>query len=125
MYTLEQIKQAIISGSVKDGDQFTTPTGAVGTYTARLSQRGKIQAVFTCTWNGCQNTHEREISDWHQCGKCVAHAKIRLRDIGRKRTKKKDITAVREMLLASQDALAKRVVPPPEQEPQQMETSNK
>lgn len=57
------------------GLQFQSPTGAIGTILPELSERGKLQAEFTCTntlkdGTACPNTHVREISDWHQSGKC-------------------------------------------------------
>lgn len=57
------------------GLQFQSPTGAIGTILPELSERQKLQAEFTCTntlkdGTACPNTHVREISDWHQSGKC-------------------------------------------------------
>ena len=57
------------------GVKFTTPTGALGVVLAEPSVRGKPQAELTCTEPGCTELHVREVSDWHQCGKCRTHAK--------------------------------------------------
>ena len=104
MKSVEDIKKDIIAGVIKPGDQFLNKAGATGTYIPELSARGKLQARFNCTWHGCPMEHVREISDWHQCGKCEAHAKIRLRDIGRKRPKKGvNVAQVRDDL-AKEDA---------------------
>jgi hypothetical protein len=59
------------------GDSFVNPVGAVGTVLPGKSPKGKNTASFTCVEPGCNNTHVREASDWHQCGKCLEHAKTR------------------------------------------------
>lgn len=50
------------------GLEFQAPTGAKGKIIAERSPRGKLQAALICIT--CGDTHVREVSDWHQCGKC-------------------------------------------------------
>jgi hypothetical protein len=60
------------------GEEFTCPTGAVGRVLEALSVHGKCQAELSCTEAGCAETHVREQSDWHQCGKCKTHCKTKV-----------------------------------------------
>lgn len=64
------------------GKRFSTPAGVIGVILADLSPRGKPQAELTCSEAGCTETHVREISDWHQCGKCRTHKKSKSRSGG-------------------------------------------
>lgn len=64
------------------GKQFTAQTGAIGVILPEPSVRGKPQAELTCLEEGCTETHVREISDWHQCGKCRTHKKSKSRGGG-------------------------------------------
>ena len=58
---------------------FLSPTGAYGVCTGELSSHKKPTAYMTCTkevdGKKCDQLHLRERSDWHQCGRCPAHAK--------------------------------------------------
>lgn len=104
MLSLTEVKSLVKSGMDVDGQQFTAPTGAVGMVLAGLSPRGKKWAEFTCVHPGCTNTHYREISDWHQCGKCGPHALIRLRD-QRRRNKPVDVANIKADLMLKMKAI--------------------
>lgn len=41
-----------------------------------LSAHGKIQARLSCLIPGCNDTHDREMSDWHQCRFCRKHSPV-------------------------------------------------
>lgn len=56
------------------GTEFATPKGARGVVLIERSAARKITARLTCTAEGCDETHVREISDWHQCARCRSHA---------------------------------------------------
>lgn len=58
----------------KPDEAFTAPTGARGVVLSQLSPRGKQQARLSCVVVGCEETHVRESSDWHQSGRCLLHA---------------------------------------------------
>lgn len=64
------------------GQRFIAQTGAIGVILAEPSVRGKPQAELSCLESGCTETHIREISDWHQCGKCRTHKKTKTRSGG-------------------------------------------
>lgn len=73
--TMKEIKDLLqVDHKSNVGKQFTTPMGVTGTVLAELLD-GKYAATFTCSTPGCTNTHIRRMSDWHQCGKCVACSK--------------------------------------------------
>jgi hypothetical protein len=72
MLSLEEAKSLVAKGNAV-GVQFTNKKGSVGTIIAEKSPRGKVQARMTCIEPGCNNTHVREISDWHQCCRCNEH----------------------------------------------------
>jgi len=80
MFTMDEVKKNPVAGS-----QFLSPTGAVGTVLEGLSIKGKVRAEFNCVVEGCTATHVREQSDWHQCGKCLAHTKKRYKSTGTKK----------------------------------------
>lgn len=85
------------------GTQFEAPTGATGTVIAELSSRGKVQAELTCTEQGCTETHVREISDWHQCGKCRTHKKSKSRGGGGAGVSLGDGNVMREVKILDTD----------------------
>lgn len=90
MLTMTQVKEMLKSakGLTAEiiGSEFEAPTGARGRVLAQLSEHGKVQAEMTCTETVdgilCMQTHVREQSDWHQCGKCVDHSKGRSKKTG-------------------------------------------
>jgi hypothetical protein len=61
------------------GTEFTCEGGR-GTVQATLlpdlSPHGKIQARLTCLCAGCNETHDRERSDWHQSRFCRKHRPV-------------------------------------------------
>jgi hypothetical protein len=61
------------------GTEFTCEGGR-GTVQATLlpdlSAHGKIQARLTCLCAGCNETHDRERSDWHQSRFCRKHSPV-------------------------------------------------
>ena len=88
------------------GEQFECPTGAIGTILPDLSAHGKAQATLTCTHPGCETTHVRESSDWHQCRFCEAHKKTGKKTGGgpKVRTlKTEDGTTIREQVIGEKD----------------------
>ena len=70
------------------------PTGSIGRILPELSSHGKVQALLTCTAEGCSELHTREASDWHQCSKCRTHSTAK----GGKQVKK--VEAVAEVVAA-------------------------
>ena len=92
------------------GEEFECPTGARGRILEMLSEHKKVQAELSCVEQGCTNTHIREQSDWHQCGRCPEHSKSK----GQKRSsgpnlgggrsvKLEDGTYIREMKISDTD----------------------
>lgn len=75
MLTVPEVKQLFKTGAKPGGQQFKNEKDSVGTVLAEASGRGKLQADMSCTEPGCTNLHRREVSDWHQCYRCVDHSK--------------------------------------------------
>lgn len=74
--TLQEMKEEIKADLSKMvGEQFEGKNGIIGVVLADYSTRGKPQAEFGCSVEGCTETHVRELSDWHQSDKCRTHAK--------------------------------------------------
>ena len=74
MNTIDEVKAACRRNDPSiAGMQFTNQRGSVATVLANKSSRDKYHATMTCTIAGCTDTHLREMSDWHQCYKCLTH----------------------------------------------------
>lgn len=71
----EAKEQAKKNAADARGLVFVTDKGVTGTVLGTLSERKKPLAELTCREPGCNNTHVREISDWHQCDRCHTHKK--------------------------------------------------
>lgn len=71
---LSVLKQSIKNGEVVAGQSFVNSKGSTGTVLAGLSSHLKFQAEMTCSTEGCNETHVREQSDWHQSHQCRTHA---------------------------------------------------
>lgn len=87
--TLQQIKGEIVANLGTPQANINAAQALAGRYfyagngktevlaqiTGQLSERGKITAELACAEPGCNETHVREMSDWHQSVKCRTHAK--------------------------------------------------
>ena len=90
------------------GERAGQATGCVGTILPELSARGKLQAVLTCATPGCNLTHVREVSDWHQSRFCEVHGKKSKHSAGGhitygKQVKLDDGTVIKEMKVLETD----------------------
>lgn len=57
------------------GEELMTPKGVKAVVLPERSERGKVLARLSCSMAGCEETHVRESSDWHQSHTCRTHSR--------------------------------------------------